>query len=135
MKKRVLLDVFAQALGQRDHVGGRLRAASHRFAQLFLESLFAFAGDGLGIRRRRPREFHARARKQALGLAPLGEIGDEHARAFATSATRATASMRERLGVERQVGVHDQIDLGQIQAARCHVGRHQDLRFAFAQRR
>ena len=74
-----------------------------------------------------------RRAQQPLGLAPLGDRGDQHRRSLAAGAAGAAAAVDERVGVQRQIGVHDQIDVGQVQAARGHVGGDQHVRVAPAQ--
>ena len=46
----------------------------------------------------------------------------------------AAAAVLQRLAVARQFGMHDQAEIGQVDAARGDVGRDADLRAAVAQR-
>ena len=97
------------------------------------EARLGGGGDRPRVGRRRPGRLDVRRVQQPLGLAALGDRGDQHRRTLAAGAAGAAAAVDERVGVQGQIGVHDQIDVGQVQAARGHVGRDQHLRVAAPQ--
>ena len=84
--------------------------------------------DFRGRRRPDPDRLDARLRKQPLRAAAASERRQKRADALLARAPRAPAPMLERLDVVGQVGVNDDADIGQIDAARGDVGRDQHAR-------
>ena len=74
------------------------------------------------------------SREQPLGARRRLNGVSKHADALAAGAAGAPAAMLKRLDVVRQIGVDDEAEIGQVDAARGDVGRHQHARAAVAQR-
>ncbi|GAD55998.1 hypothetical protein MBELCI_2050 [Limimaricola cinnabarinus LL-001] len=72
--------------------------------------------------------------KQALGLLAQLHRHDQGADALAARAAGAARAVQQRLGVRGQLGVDHQFEVGQVDAARGHVGRHADPGPAVAHR-
>ena len=118
---------------ERQRVGpfGQLRlVADHRCQSSTASRSRAAAAIASREGRRRPDRLDVRAHQQALRLAPLRRRRDDDRRPLAPGPPGAAAPVGQRLGVERQIGVHDQIDVGQVQPARRHVGGDQDAHLA-----
>ena len=75
-----------------------------------------------------------RLAEQPLGAPPRAALDDEHVDALVAGAPGAARAVRERLGVLRQIGVHHQADVGQVEPARRHVGGDQHAHAPLAQR-
>ena len=94
--------------------------------RIFLHALLIGESNFFSRWRVAPQHVDARLRNQRLRLAALG-IGDEqHARALAASAARASAAMKQGVAIARKFSVNHQLDARQIDAARRHVGGHAD---------
>ena len=101
-----------------------------RCQELHGQSLARRGRDRLARGERRPDRLDVRAHQKALCLAALCRRGDDHRRPLAPGPSGAAAPVGQRLGVERQIRVHDQIDVGQMEPARRHVGGDQDAHLA-----
>ncbi len=67
-------------------------------------------------------------------LAAVAELGKGHGQAVAAGAAGAADAVRVVLGLHRQTEIEDMGDGGHVDAACGHVGGHQDLHLAIAQR-
>ena len=88
----------------------------------------------LGRGRRAPVGDHLGAGEEALRLLELGGRDDQRRDALAPGAAGAAGAVQQRLGVGRQVGVDDEVEVRQVDAARGDVGRDADPGAAVAQR-
>ena len=86
------------------------------------------------VGRRRPGELEVRVVEQPLGASARSALDEEQVDAFVAGAAGATRAMGQRLGVLRQIGVHDEADVGQIEPARRDVGGDEHAHVAVAQR-
>ena len=84
---------------------------------------FADGGEVQGTR-----TFAAASSRSALRRS--SEARDQHRGSLAPGAAGDDHSVGQGFGVERQTGVHDQVDVGQVDAARGDVGGDQDPRLA-----
>ena len=64
--------------------------------------------------------------QKALCSAATRERHNQHTGALATGATRTPRTMQHRLGIVRKIGMNDEVEIGQIDAARGNVGCHAD---------
>ena len=126
-------------------LGAALGEQAARHFQIFLGSGLGqrrIGDEALGVerahfgggRRPDPDGFDARLREQPLGAAAAPERRQNGADALPAGAAGAPAPMLKRLDVVGQIGVNDDADIGQIDAPRGDVGRHQHARAAVAQR-
>jgi len=98
------------------------------------EAVAIEVADRLGARRRRPLRHDARFRQQPFRLLAPRRRHQQAGDALAAGPPGAARAVLEHLAVVRQIGVDDQIEIGQIDAARRHVGRHAHPSPAVAQR-
>ena len=77
---------------------------------------------------------HVGGGEQLLGAAAAGVGHDQDAHALAAGAAGAAAAVQQHLAVVGQVGVDDEAEVGQVEAARGDVGRDADPGAAVAQR-
>ena len=119
-----------QFLDKRDLVVARRnrqsRIVQDALAVVTLDVGGAWRGDGARFKFRQLQHPRRRA-------APM-KRHDQRANALAASAARAAAPMQQRVGVGRQVGVNDKVEIRQVDAARRHVGRHADAGASVAHR-
>ncbi len=90
--------------------------------------------DGIGIRRWHHGRRQLGALQQALGGAAARCRHDQYADALAPGASGAAAAMQKRLGIVRQVGVDNEVEIGQIDTARRNIGCNADTGTAIAHR-
>ncbi len=128
-------DLFGRALGEKRLAHGHV----------FLRGLFGegrILHDPLAValadvfRRGRARPFHIDAGRlhEAFGLAAAGVGHEQDADALAARAAGAAAAVKQRLVVVRQVGVDDEAEIRQVDAAGRDVGGDADARASVAQR-
>ena len=102
-------------------LGGLDRRGGHLGRQAGLVLL----PDQVGGRHRRPLRRHARLAHHPLQLVALLRRRQQHRLALPPGPASPAAAVLQRRGVLRQVGVEHQLDAGQVEAARRHVGGHQ----------
>ena len=109
-----------QPFGQRTLIIAR-RQRKDRIGQ---QALIVAARHFLGRRRTRPGGGHGSTGQQALGLAALVDGYDQRADALATGAAGTARTVQQRLGIGRQIGMDDELEARQVDAAGCDVCRH-----------
>ncbi|MNZ92091.1 hypothetical protein D3C78_1111020 [compost metagenome] len=88
--------------------------------------------DLFGGRRTNPCWADLGALKQAFCLAALVDRHHDGANALLTGAAGTAGTVQKRFGIGRQVGVYDEFETRQVDAARGNVGRNADAGAAIA---
>ncbi len=81
-----------------------------------------------------PHRLDAGAAQHLFGAAAARRRHQEHADALPARAAGAAAAMLQHFGVVGQFGMNDQVQIGQVDAARRHIGGDADPRAPIAQR-
>jgi hypothetical protein len=108
---------------------GRQRC-SRRFEDFFAIPRFDRGDRGRRLRRR----IEIGELEDARRSSPPMRRHDQYADALASSAARTARPMQQRIGIARNIGVDHQVEIGQIDAARRHVGRNAHPRAPIAHR-
>ena len=122
------------ALDQRCHKVFRIFGRGRGPCGIVQQSLFIRSVYFGGRRRQRPFGLQLGPAHQACRLGAHLGWHDQRRDTFAPRAARPARAVKQRVGVGGQIGVNHKLEVGQVDAACCHIGGHADARASVAQR-